>query len=76
MIEVAEIAHRSGGWVGDWLALSSPAFPRSSTLGSEAHATVLPSPFLSKNPLLQCAVILSLIDESFISDRVSHLAQI
>ncbi len=46
MIEIAGITHGSGGRVGDGLALSPPAFPRSSILsrGSEAHAAVS-SPF-------------------------------
>ncbi len=37
------------------------------------HPCVIPSPFLSKSPLLQRMVILSLIDESFISGPVTRV---
>ncbi len=42
-------------------------------LGTGLHPCVIPSPFLSKSPLLQRMVILSLIDESFISGRVTRV---
>ncbi len=44
-IEIVGIAHESGGRVGDGLALSPPAFPRSSTLSGYGSPRCGSSPF-------------------------------
>ncbi len=43
-IEITGIAHGSSGWVGDGLALSPPAFPRSSALLGESLRCSSPPP--------------------------------
>ncbi len=65
--------------VGDGLALSPPAFLRSSSLSGKP--ALWPLPFLRKSQLLQHALprqrmhcnVLGFIDESFISDHVTGL---
>ncbi len=49
-IEITGIAHGSSGWVGDGLALSPPAFPRSSALLGESLRCSPPPP-LSESTL-------------------------